>query len=68
MVIFFHSGDHSFIYKIESLLGNNPFMKNDVTSVSAMMGVDKTSKQYWLRKNPNAVGKNTGNRKKKKDR
>jgi len=50
------------------ICGNTPFMKNDVTSVSAMMGVDKTSKQYWLRKNPNAVGKNTGNRKKKKDR
>ena len=49
-------------------LGNTPFMKNDVTSRSAMMGVDKTSNQYWLRKNPNAVGKNTGNRKKKKDR
>jgi len=50
------------------ICGNTPFMKNDVTSRSAMMGVDKTSNQYWLRKNPNAVGKNTGNRKKKKDR
>lgn len=48
---------------------NSAFVKHDVTSVSALMGVGKaTTNQYWLRKNPNAVGKNTGNRKKKKDR
>jgi hypothetical protein len=52
-----------------SCVGNSAFVKHDVTSVSALMGVGKaTTNQYWLRKNPNAVGKNTGNRKKKKDR
>ena len=46
--------------------GNAPFSQNDVTSRSAMLGVGKTSHQYWLHKNPNAVCKKTGNRKKKK--
>ena len=32
------------------------------------MGVGKATNQYWLHKNPNAVGRNTGNRKKKKTR
>ena len=57
---------HNIIYAL--FLGNAPFMKNDVTSRSAMLGVGNTTRQYWLHKNPNAVGKNTGNRKKKKDR
>lgn len=50
------------------ICGNGPFTKNDVTSRSAMMGVGKATNQYWLHKNPNAVGRNTGNRKKKKTR
>lgn len=46
-------------------LGNAPFAKHDVTSKSAMLGIGHGGNQYWSHKNPNAVGRRTGNRKKK---
>jgi len=45
--------------------GNAPFAKHDVTSKSAMLGIGHGGNQYWSHKNPNAVGRRTGNRKKK---
>ena len=47
------------------VLSNDPFAKNDVTSKSAMMGVNHQSRPYWDYKNPNETHKKTGNRKKK---
>jgi len=51
--------------------GTSPFVIKDVTSKSAMLGLHGRGKgnaqipgAYWSRKNPNAVKKNTGNRKK----
>jgi len=51
--------------------GNSPFVTKDVTSKSAMLGLQGSGKgnaevpgAYWNRRNPNAVKKNTGNRKK----
>jgi RNA-binding protein NOB1 len=51
--------------------GNSPFTAKDVTSKSAMLGLQGSGKgnaevpgAYWNRRNPNAVKKNTGNRKK----
>lgn len=51
--------------------GNSPFVSKDVTSKSAMLGLHGSGKGnaevpglYWNRRNPNAVKKNTGNRKK----
>jgi len=53
------------------LAGSSPFVTKDVTSKSAMLGLHGRGKgnaevpgMYWARKNPNAVKKNTGNRKK----
>merc|ERR1719228_2233023 len=53
------------------LAGSSPFITKDVTSKSAMLGLHGSGKGnaevpgvYWARKNPNAVKKNTGNRKK----
>lgn len=53
------------------LAGNSPFITKDVTSKSAMLGLGGGSKGnaqasgfYWTQRNPNAVRKNTGNRKK----
>jgi len=53
------------------IAGNSPFVTKDVTSKSAMLGLQGSGKgnaevpgAYWNRKNPNAVKKNTGNRKK----
>jgi len=50
--------------------GNSPFSINDVTSKSAQLGLKggnkgnaKVSGKYWNKRNPNAPGKNTGNRK-----
>ena len=46
--------------------GNAPFVKRDVTSKSAILGVGQDQgNHYWNHKNPNAVGRKTGNRKKK---
>jgi len=57
----------------EFVPGNSPFYIKDVTSKSAMLGLQGQGKGnaavpglYWDRKNPNAVKKNTGNRRKKK--
>jgi len=57
----------------EFVPGNSPFYTKDVTSKSAMLGLQGQGKGnaavpglYWDRKNPNAVKKNTGNRRKKK--
>jgi len=53
------------------IAGNSPFITKDVTSKSAMLGLGGGSKGnaqasgfYWTQRNPNAVRKNTGNRKK----
>ncbi|XP_059078626.1 RNA-binding protein NOB1-like [Tigriopus californicus] len=52
------------------IAGDSPFSLHDVTSRSAIIGVpDKghmASSMYWNKSNPNAVGKNTGNRRKKR--
>jgi len=52
------------------IAGNSPFHINDVTSKSAQLGLRggqqgnaKVSGKYWNKRNPNAPGKNTGNRK-----
>jgi len=52
------------------LAGSSPFITKDVTSKSAMLGLHGAGKgnaevpgAYWARRNPNAVKKNTGNRK-----
>merc|ERR1712014_479797 len=57
----------------EFVPGNSPFYTKDVTSRSAMLGLQGQGKGnaavpglYWDQKNPNAVKKNTGNRRKKK--
>jgi len=57
----------------EFVPGNSPFYTKDVTSKSAMLGLQGQGKGnaavpglYWDQKNPNAVKKNTGNRRKKK--
>lgn len=50
------------------LAGNSPFSLHDVTSKSAVLGtpgVGIMNNMYWMKKNPNASGKSTGNRKKK---
>jgi len=54
------------------LAGSSPFVNKDVTSKSAMLGLHGRGKgnaevpgAYWNKRNPNAVSKNTGNRKKK---
>jgi len=51
---------------------SSPFVTKDTTSKSAMLGLHGRGKgnaevpgAYWARKNPNAVKKNTGNKKKK---
>jgi len=53
------------------IAGNSPFITKDVTSKSAMLGLQGSGKGnaevpgvYWNRRNPNASKKNTGNRKK----
>jgi len=53
------------------LAASSPFVTKDVYSKSAMLGLQGAGKGnaqvpglYWDRKNPNAVRKNTGNRKK----
>ena len=45
--------------------GNGPFAMHDVNSRSAMLGMGQTQGNHWARRNPNAVGRKTGNRKKK---
>jgi len=46
--------------------GNAPFAVNDVNSKSAMLGFGLGhGNHHWAHKNPNAVGRKTGNRKKK---
>ena len=45
--------------------GQGPFVMNDVNSRSAMLGIGMQGNHYWDRKNPNASGRRTGNRKKK---
>ena len=44
--------------------GNSPFSIRDVNSRSAMLGMGQGD-YYWAKKNPNANGRKTGNRKKK---
>jgi len=53
------------------MASSSPFVVKDVTSKSAMLGLQGSGKgnaevpgAYWARRNPNAVKKNTGNRKK----
>lgn len=45
--------------------GNGPFATRDVNSRSAMLGMGIGQGNHWAQKNPNAVGRKTGNRKKK---
>ena len=49
--------------------GDSPFSKHDVTSRSALIGVPEkghmAAGMYWNKRNPNAVSKKTGNRRKK---
>lgn len=45
--------------------GNGPFATRDVNSRSAMLGMGVVSGNHWAQRNPNAVGRKTGNRKKK---
>jgi len=47
------------------IAGNGPFQLNDVNSKSAMLGFGMADNHYWAHRNPNAVGRKTGNRKKK---
>jgi len=54
------------------MANNSPFITKDTTSKSAMMGLHGRGKgnaevpgAYWARRNPNAVKKNTGNKRKK---
>ena len=54
------------------IAGNSPFLTKDVTSRSAMLGLKgpglgqaAPTGLYWAKKNPNAAGKNTGNKKKR---
>ena len=52
--------------KIDFFQGASPFALKDVTSKSAMMNMgDGDKHMYWMNRNPNAVGRKTGNRKKK---
>jgi hypothetical protein len=54
------------ITEIIYFTGNAPFAKHDVTSRSALLGIGvEPTGHYWAHKNPNAVGRKTGNRKKK---
>jgi len=53
------------------MAGSSPFIVKDVTSKASMLGLQGAGKgnaevpgAYWARRNPNAVKKNTGNRKK----
>jgi len=46
------------------IAGNSPFSSNDVTSRSSLINVTGQHK-YWMRRNPNEVGRTTGNRKKR---
>ena len=53
------------------LASHSPFVTKDVTSKSAQLGLGGAHKGnalpsgfYWTQRNPNAVRKNTGNRKK----
>ena len=55
------------------LAGNSPFISRDVNSKAAMLGLAgqnrgnaQPSGFYWTQKNPNAVRKNTGNKKRNK--
>jgi len=45
--------------------GDGPFSTRDVNSKSAMLGMGVGQGNHWAQKNPNAVGRKTGNRKKK---
>ena len=49
------------------IAGNSPFSVKGVTSKSAQLGLKggntKVSGKYWNKRNPNAPGKKTGNRK-----
>ena len=47
------------------IAGNGPFAMHDVNSRSAMLGLGVGQGNHWAKKNPNAVGRKTGNRKKK---
>jgi len=53
------------------IAGNSPFIINDVTSKSAILGLKGSQKgqgkvkgTYWMKKNPNSSSKRTGNAKK----
>ncbi|XP_040569740.1 RNA-binding protein NOB1 isoform X1 [Lepeophtheirus salmonis] len=53
------------------LAGSSPFILRDVNSKSAIVGtpgVGIMNNFYWMKKNPNEVGRGTGNRRKKKNR
>lgn len=45
--------------------GSGPFTMHDVNSRSAMLGMGVGQGNHWAQRNPNAVGRKTGNRKKK---
>ena len=45
------------------IAGHDTFALNDFNSKSAMLGMGQGN--HWARRNPNAVGRKTGNRKKK---
>ena len=47
------------------IAGHDTFALNDVNSKSAMLGMGQGQGNHWARRNPNAVGRKTGNRKKK---
>jgi len=47
------------------IAGHETFALNDVNSKSAMLGMGQGQGKHWARRNPNAVGRKTGNRKKK---
>ncbi|QQP32464.1 CG2972 CG2972PAlike, partial [Caligus rogercresseyi] len=50
---------------------SSPFILHDTNSKSALVGtpgVGAMNNLYWMKKNPNEIGRGTGNRRKKKNR
>ena len=47
------------------IAGHDTFALNNINSKSAMLGMGQGQGNHWARRNPNAVGRKTGNRKKK---
>lgn len=53
------------VFDPDYVANTSPFIMNDVTSRAAQLGIrsQKGQTDYWNRRNPNEVRKNTGRRK-----